>query len=140
MDATMTFKKEADFILEHWDNAEHWYDHEGWCDFITWSADKNRALTITQGDELIALGFFWQLDDPRVDWSDHFPEENPEGRYLYSPLAVIKPEHRGRKIWRKMVKTAFGIIDSPHLKYLGYHKLNRHERLMIMRLEDVFNG
>ena len=138
MNAVMTYEKEAIFILEHWDHAKKIYDHEGWCDFIAWNNSKKRAIAMWDGKELVAVGFFWQLDDPDVDWSDHFPEETSFGRYLYCPFAVIKPGFRGGSVWRQMVKLAVGMVDSPFLKYLSYHRIVRKGRIKTMKLEDVF--
>ena len=140
MNAVMTYEKEAIFILEHWDYDRKIYDHEGWCGFIAWNVNKERALATYCGDELVGIVFFWQLDEPGVDWSVGFPEERSCGEYLYVPLAVIKPEYRGWKTRKKMTKDIVALVDSPHLKYLSYNKLHRDNRLVTLKLEDIING
>ncbi len=95
---------------------------------IDWFASKRRLFLIKSKGALLALCAFVVMDTTEKLGADKWPDDNPNGEFLWIPYIVLHPilrdnrkdKLRGRFFMRQMLTK--GVNWFPNIKYLVYHK------------------
>lgn len=108
-----------DFIRAY--GSEAVYASDQWLrDSLRWYLSHDRALVLRDQEGLVGVTVWHIVRSPHDIVPNQWPEEDPEGRWMYVPFSVLHPMYQGKSVvWGLInyVKSKF-----PKVKYLYFER------------------
>ena len=126
-----------EFIIEHGPNVfEDPYENNvlKLSKELDWFLANKRLLIVRNKGRIVAVGAWVVTDTTKKLLSGDWPDENPNGEYMFVRFVIVHKNTRHRKVIEYMLLK--GLTWFPKIKYLVY---GRGDKDRLIKIKNILN-